>query len=253
MPDAMHHAATALPAARGVYVLELNGGGFYVGKSENVQSRVQQHLAGAGSSRYCSAKGGVKRVVPTLTPAQENLAGWEQSETLAQMRKHGFDNVRGFEWTRSGPLEASDYQTIRTLLLGHADLCRRCGGEGHFAAQCGNRRKQSWLEELEALCPATDSRSKTTQAVSKKNRVFKRTHGGASSSRKRKQKGAKKAKAVGVNPCARCGRNSHTAKSCYARTRVDGKPVDNCEEDENSLYSGSEEFSDSTSYSDDMY
>ena len=55
---------------RGVYVLELETGGFYVGKSENVQARVQ-------------------------------------------MRKHGFDNVRGFEWTRCGPLEASDYQTIR--------------------------------------------------------------------------------------------------------------------------------------------
>ena len=252
MPDAMHHAATALPAARGVYVLELNGGGFYVGKSENVQARVQQHLAGAGSSRYCVARGGVKRVLSTLTPAQENLAGWEQSETLAQMRLRGVDNVRGFEWTTQ-VLKPTDYQTIRTLQLGTADLCRKCGGDGHFAAQCGKRRKQSWLEELEALCPATDSRSKTTQTVSKKNRVFKRTHGGASSSRKRKQKGAKKAKAVGVNPCARCGRNSHTAKSCYARTRVDGKPVDNCEEDENSLYSGSEEFSDSTSYSDDMY
>jgi len=246
----MHPSATALPAARGVYVLELNDGGFYVGKSENVQARVQQHLAGAGSSRYCVARGGVKRVLPTLTPAQENLAGWEQSETLAQMRLRGFDNVRGFEWTRSGPLEASDYQTIRTLLLGHADLCRRCGGEDHFAAQCGKRRKQSWLEELEALCSATASTSKTTHVGSQKKRVFKRTRRGASSSRR--QKGAKKAMAFGVKTCTRCGRNSHTAKSCFARTRIDGRPLDQSEEDENSPCSESEGFSDSTSYSDEM-
>ena len=222
---------------RGVYVLELETGGFYVGKSENVQARVRQHLAGAGSSRYCRAQGGATRILPTLTPAQENLAAWEQSETLAQMRKHGFDNVRGFEWTRCGPLEASDYQTIRTLLLGNADLCRRCGGEGHFAAQCGKRRKQAWLQELEALCPAAD------KAVSKNRRVFKRTQAGASSSRKRKQKGAKR-----LSACARCGRDSHTAKSCYARTRADGMPVDDSEEE--SLDSGSEGFSDSMSDSD---
>ena len=54
------------PAAgtRGVYVLELETGGFYVGKSEHVQARVRQHLAGAGSSRYCRAQGGVRRVPP---------------------------------------------------------------------------------------------------------------------------------------------------------------------------------------------
>jgi hypothetical protein len=32
---------------------------------ENVQARVLQHLAGAGSSRYCRAQGGVRRVIPT--------------------------------------------------------------------------------------------------------------------------------------------------------------------------------------------
>ena len=61
---------------RGVYVLELKTGGFYAGKSENVQTRVQQHLAGALSSQWCRARGGVKRVMPTLTPAQENLSAW---------------------------------------------------------------------------------------------------------------------------------------------------------------------------------
>ena len=47
-----------------MYVLELETGGFYVGKSENVQARVRQHLAGAESSRYCRAQGGVRRVPP---------------------------------------------------------------------------------------------------------------------------------------------------------------------------------------------
>ena len=228
MPDAMHPAATALPAARGVYVLELNGGGFYVGKSENVQARVQQHVAGAGSSRYCVARGGVKRVLSTLTPAQENLAGWEQSETLAQMRLRGVDNVRGFEWTTQ-VLKPTDYQTIRTLQLGTADLCRKCGGDGHFAAQCGKRRKQAWLQEIDALCQL----GARSSLAAKSRTAFKRRAGRTAGARKRKRAPAKKKAKTRPQKkaktrrkaCTRCGRHSHSAASCFANTRVDGEAL----------------------------
>ena len=267
----MHPAATALPAARGVYVLELNGGGFYVGKSENVQARVQQHLAGAGSSRYCVARGGVKRVLSTLTPAQENLAGWEQSETLAQMRLRGVDNVRGFEWTTQ-VLKPTDYQTIRTLQLGTADLCRKCGGEGHFAAQCGTRRKQAWLQEIDALCQLRGSGARSSLAESpagfsasrsaaKSRTAFKRRAGCTAGARKRKQAPAKKKaktrpqKKAKTRPqkkaktrrkaCTRCGRHSHSATSCFANTRVDGAVLGDSEDSEDSEDADSEDNEDS--------
>lgn len=249
MPDAIHPAATALPAARGVYVLELNGGGFYVGKSENVQARVQQHLAGAGSSRYCVARGGVKRVLSTLTPAQDNLAGWEQSETLAQMRLRGVDNVRGFEWT-THVLKPTDYQTIRTLQLGTADLCRKCGGEGHFAAQCGTRRKQAWLQEIDALCQlgarsslaAWPAGFSASRSAAKSCTAFKRRAGCTAGARKRKQAPAKKKAETRPQKkaktrrkaCTRCGRHSHSAASCFANTRVDGAALGDSEDSEDS-------------------
>ena len=289
----MHPAATALPAARGVYVLELNGGGFYVGKSENVQARVQQHLAGVGSSRYCVARGGVKRVLSTLTPAQENLAGWEQSETLAQMRLRGVGNVRGFEWTTQ-VLKPTDYQTIRTLQLGTADLCRKCGGEGHFAAQCGTRRKQAWLQEIDALCQlgarsslaASSAGFSASRSAAKSRTAFKRRAGCTAGARKRKQASAKnkaktrpqkkaktrpqkKAKTrphkkAKTRPqkkaktcrkaCKRCGRHSHSAESCFANTRVDGAVLGDSEDSEDCDDADSEDSEDSEdTESEDMF
>ena len=219
---------------RGVYVLELNGGGFYVGKSDDIDTRIKQHMSGTFSSSWCHLQGGVKRVVPTLWPPQECLSSWEQNETIAQMLTHGFEKVRGFEWTKC-VLNRSDCNTIKTMVFGHNDLCRRCGGKGHFQAQCGNRPKQTWLLELDARCQPMDPVKIMEQAAlsyappcsqGRFERSAGRDRGGdgagggqrASSHRLKLDRG-------NFIPCVRCGRDSHAANSCYAKTGVDGVPL----------------------------
>ena len=139
----------------GVYVLELQREGhYYVGRSSNVAMRVREHQDisnGSGSAAFVRAKGGVRRVLLPVTPSNENHKLWEQQETLYRMMQHGFDKVRGFEWTGPTSLSPNDLHSIKQMIMGSGDLCRRCGNPGHFAAKCANQTKARWLMDLEAL------------------------------------------------------------------------------------------------------
>jgi len=48
----------------GVYVLALEQGGIYVGRSADIDSRIQQHRSGVGSA-WCRHQGGVVSEEPT--------------------------------------------------------------------------------------------------------------------------------------------------------------------------------------------
>jgi predicted GIY-YIG superfamily endonuclease len=128
-------ATQALRAGRveaGVYVLELPKGRFYVGKSGNVEERLEQHRRGEGAS--CAEKF-IRRVAP-ITQPDEDAEAWERAETLARMRRVGISRVRGWMFTAPELTEAQ-----REAAFGQVcerfDLCRRCGRSGHFAAACG--------------------------------------------------------------------------------------------------------------------
>ena len=77
---------------------------------------------------------------------------WEREETLQRMMEHGIDRVRGWEFTQY-TLSSDDLNTIKTLLLGDHDLCRKCGFRGHYQGQCNTdpRRRAAWLREIERL------------------------------------------------------------------------------------------------------
>jgi len=144
-------AVAALPQA-GVYVIECNAPGFYyVGASENTPNRTAQHRGGRStSSAWIKIHGGVKAVHPPLEPHNPALDAWEQAETMNRMLKHGVDKVRGWEITNTGPLSADDLKLIRILIFGKHQLCRTCGHDGHFAAECKRgAAKNRWLADIE--------------------------------------------------------------------------------------------------------
>lgn len=116
---------------RGVYVLEKPDGTYYVGKSGNIPDRLRQHSSGLGAS---CARGPAKRV-PPLTDECADHEAWERAETLARMRRHGVSRVRGWMYTTPHLSEAQRDHAFRQVCE-RLDLCRRCGGEGHFAASC---------------------------------------------------------------------------------------------------------------------
>ena len=78
----------------GVYVLLLDNGKIYVGKSNNIRRRINCHI------KKCGAKftklSNVKYILNPITPPINNLDEWEKLETLMQMKINGVNNVRGY-------------------------------------------------------------------------------------------------------------------------------------------------------------
>ena len=135
---------------KGVYVLKLNSGKYYVGKSNNIESRIKEHMRITDKcAKFVKDNGGVYKSKSLITAPQDNLSDWERNETIAQMIKHGYDNVRGWEFT-GNKLTKSNYETIKTLIMGQTDRCRKCGCKGHFSNKCYGK-KSHWLVILDNL------------------------------------------------------------------------------------------------------
>lgn len=151
--DSLHAKAHPHTPTRGVYVLRLDDGCIYVGKSDNVNSRIAQHRSGTGQcARWCSVHGTqhMQRMPTRCPPSGDDLDAWEKNETLVQMMHHGVDKVRGWAFT-SEILAYEQLVTIKTLITEQADVCRVCGHEGHFASACASQVTAPWLEGLEGM------------------------------------------------------------------------------------------------------
>ena len=113
-----------------LYVLELKHGKYYVGTTNNLQRRFQEHVDGTGSvwtRKYAPL--GIERSVIVDGPLHEDRV------TKELMLMHGIDNVRGGSYCRID-LDDGQYQSLTTELRSAAGVCFKCGRPGHFAAQC---------------------------------------------------------------------------------------------------------------------
>jgi hypothetical protein len=140
---------------------------FYVGKAKNKARRLHEHKSGgANCAKWVQRQGGVAEEVQLLIPRQANLDPdtWEQKETIARIigHPHGFDCVRGWEWTNA-KFGMEDYISFKKLALGAGNFCRNCGYSGHFAAHCGGRPMAPWLLRcLEGCKPASQAKRGTS-------------------------------------------------------------------------------------------
>ena len=128
-------------AKAGVYVLGDEKGRMYVGKSQDVDRRVEQHLAGEGTQFLTGND--VRRLKVGETGSEVDLESWERNETLARMYKHGVANVRGWMFT-SIRLSAEQEEQAFGQICEKYDLCRQCGRDTHFADKCFARSRAFW-------------------------------------------------------------------------------------------------------------
>lgn len=126
----------------GVYVLRTTEGMYYVGKSNNVATRIQEHRRGEGAS---CMQGLAFSVIPRLLTngSTEDLESWERNETLQRMKTHGIDNVRGWMFTRAR-LSEEEKKNAFAQICERFDLCRRCGRNTHFAERCFAKSLDTW-------------------------------------------------------------------------------------------------------------
>jgi predicted GIY-YIG superfamily endonuclease len=119
-----------------VYVLELKGGYYYVGKSKNVDERFTQHVIGDGSSWTT-----LHEPLKILERKEIKTPFDEDNKTLEYMEKYGIDRVRGGSYT-AVDLSATTIKEILKKLDTANNRCYKCHDSGHFASACTNSKKQ---------------------------------------------------------------------------------------------------------------
>ena len=197
-----------------LYVLRLEGGRYYVGKSDHVMKRYQQHLEGSGSAwtrKYPPVS--LEKTIEHASPFEEDKV------TKEYMSRYGVDKVRGGSYVE---LELSESQTdaLQRELWAAKDLCTRCGRSGHFVKDCRAKtvvsgRAIEYEEDDETVLQMV---LEYLQQESSKDRREK------ASAVKGVAKGA--TKGATKKACYRCGRPGHYSPDCYARTHQKGYELD---------------------------
>lgn len=121
-----------------IYVLQLQNGKYYVGRTDNHEQRILQHTGGLGSEW-------TKKHRPISTEPVEMIEDegfMELSTTLKYMKKYGVDNVRGADYSTL-QLSKETKDQIEQHFRSEDNRCFKCGGE-HFVRNCNNSGWSIW-------------------------------------------------------------------------------------------------------------
>jgi predicted GIY-YIG superfamily endonuclease len=204
-----------------LYVLQLEDGKYYVGKSNNVPNRYKQHKDGNGSAwtkKYRPIK-----ILEVRTLKDEFD---ETNTTKLYMKKYGVNNVRGGAYCQVELPEGLE-EMIQHELRDTSDKCFKCGKVGHIARYCKGRSSfkatcecgNEYLDFEEYMthmrgCKVRNAKEETVYQCEFCPREFKTeklclAHEDVCQGQ--------------LGCCYRCGRTSHYSPDCYAKTHINGK------------------------------
>ncbi len=115
-----------------LYVLQLEYNKFYIGRTENVDKRVADHILGNGSEWTR-----LYRVMCLLEWHVLTDVFDEDKYVKKYMNLYGIDNVRGGSYSKT-ILSKEQKKFIKAELKTVNNQCYRCGSIDHYVRNCNN-------------------------------------------------------------------------------------------------------------------
>ena len=207
-----------------LYTLELEGGFYYVGTTNNPPVRLTEHREGAGAEwtrihpPLCFSK---TYKLKKLECSDEEARLQEDAHVKAVMLAKGIEAVRGGSYSRQ-TLTHDDVKALCKELFHATNGCLRCGRQSHWAKDCFAKTDVvgNTIED-ESPPPSMPAASPQQRSAARGSSSF------ASSPSKRSRKAS-----TAFEGCRRCGRANHTHERCYAATDASGRPLDDMDDEE---------------------
>jgi predicted GIY-YIG superfamily endonuclease len=225
-----------------IYILELINNKYYIGKTNDVMRRYDEHMNNIGS-----AWTRLYKPIKLIECHSVKTVYDEDNITKDYMKKYGIENVRGGSYCQN-ILPKDTLSTLQREFQSSADLCYNCNKSGHFIMNCPNKiiEKNKVYEcdycdrtfETEYGCGVHERSCKKynkpkniVYGCNYCDRTFETEYGCGVHERSCKilnkpisQNNYNKKASSGA--CYRCGRSNHYSPDCYAKTDIDGNMID---------------------------
>lgn len=122
-------------ATTNIYILALENGYYYIGKSDNIQRRFSDHLNGHGSF-WTKKHKPLHIIIEHL-----NVSPFDEDKYVKEyMSRYGIDKVRGGSYV-TDELTSEQINILTHEIRNATDVCIKCGLKGHFAKNCHKQNK----------------------------------------------------------------------------------------------------------------